>query len=113
MSKDTAKFEFVILMIQNLESYQNRYGGVFQMLQDGMAFDAVLMCLMQIGETLNKIKGQYKELDDDEIKGAYDVRNFIAHDYEGVRKSIIEDVVRYYIPKLKSNIEKILEKEEE
>ncbi len=35
---------------------------------------------MQIGETLHKIK--YEEIRKElSVKGAYDVRNFIAHDY--------------------------------
>jgi len=38
----------------------------------------------------------------------YDVRNFIAHDYEGINKAIIEDVIRNHIPELKRTIDEIL-----
>lgn len=30
--------------------------------------------------------------------------NFIAHDYEGVNKSIIKNIVRFHIPTLKNNL---------
>jgi len=46
------------------------------------------------------------------IKGSYDVRNFIAHDYEGVNKAIIEDIIRRYIPDLKSTIIDLVDKYE-
>ena len=32
------------------------------------------------------------------------LRNFIAHDYEGVNKMIIEDIIRTQLPKLKQII---------
>ena len=61
------------------------------------------MSLLQIGETLNKLKNEpfAEKLP---IKGTYDVRNFIAHDYEGVNKMIIEDIIRTQLPKLKQTI---------
>jgi len=33
-----------------------------------------------------------------DIKGSYDLRNFIAHDYEGVDYFIVEDVVDKRLP---------------
>lgn len=62
---------------------------------------------MQIGETLNKICSE--DLKEKlQIKGAYDVRNFIAHDYEGVDLALIENIIRNMIPKLKRTIKNIL-----
>jgi uncharacterized protein with HEPN domain len=40
------------------------------------------MCLFQIGETLHKLRDE-SYAHKLPIKGTYDVRNFIAHDYEG------------------------------
>lgn len=40
-----------------------------------------MMAFLQIGETLNKLQNTYETLNIDDIKGAYEVRNFIAHDY--------------------------------
>lgn len=64
---------------------------------------ALLMCLMQIGETLHKI--QDEEIREKlPVKGSYDVRNFIAHDYEGVDLGLIDNILRYLIPELKVTI---------
>lgn len=53
-------------------------------------------------DTKNQIMGKFDALD---IKGLKGLRNFIAHDYEGVNLSIIEDTLRYDIGKLKKIIE--------
>ncbi len=37
------------------------------------------------------------------------VRNFIAHDYDSVDNEIIDDVLRYNFPKLKSDVDTALE----
>ena len=47
------------------------------------------MCLMQIGENLNKLETNNEEIQK-ATQGAYAVRNFIAHDYEGVNLAFIE-----------------------
>jgi uncharacterized protein with HEPN domain len=88
--------------------YRQRFDSIVDMLDDKMAYDAVLMCLLQIGETLKKLQHTpfASRLP---IKGAYDVRNFIAHDYEGVNKAIIEDVIRKAIPQLDEMIVSILD----
>ena len=65
MSSDFIKLHFVLEKIEDLESFLSRYSS---------------MCLLQIGETLKKLKNEYKELSEQDIKGAYEVRNFIAHD---------------------------------
>ncbi len=101
MSKDLSKVEFILEKIEDAESFVSRYDSIYAALDDKMGFDALLMCLVQIGETLNKLENQYDSIDQDDIKGAYSVRNFIAHDYEGVNKAIIEDILRVHLPKLK------------
>ena len=108
MSSDIIKFKFIIKMIDSIETYVSKYDALSIMLKDDMAFNATLLCLLQIGETLNKIKNNYKILEQDDIKGAYNVRNFIAHDYDGIRKSVIEDILRYHLIELKNNIIQII-----
>ena len=43
-------------------------------------------------------------IDKDDIKGAYAVRNFIAHDYEGVDLAFIESILRDKLFELKDNL---------
>ncbi len=51
-----AKVEFIILMIDNINKIIDRHNGLVKALDDSIeARPAILMCLMQIGESLNKI----------------------------------------------------------
>jgi uncharacterized protein with HEPN domain len=109
MSKSIEKLKFILEKIDDLLSYKTQYSTIEELLNSKMGFDATLMALLQIGETLNKLKDSPYS-DKLPIKGAYDVRNFIAHDYEGVNKVIIEDIIRRFIPELKSIILEILDK---
>jgi len=87
--------------------YRAHYQTIESLLNDKMGYDAVLMSLLQIGETLHKL--QHAPFADKlPIKGAYDVRNFIAHDYEGVNKVIIENIVRTMLPQLQHTINELL-----
>jgi len=104
MQTDNLRFDFILKRIQEIEEYIAEYNSITKMLSSHKEYNATLMCLLQIGEVLNKLSNSYEQLDQEDIKGAYDVRNFIAHDYDGVRKSIIENVLRYFLPKLKNII---------
>lgn len=106
-NKNVAKVAFVLEMIENIEIVCERHKGISHALEDeveGRA--ALLMFLMQIGEALKKIDSDdllaYNL--DREIKGAYDVRNFIAHDYEGVNVIVIEEILKDNLPELKSKM---------
>ena len=104
---DTSRLEFVVEMIEDIEYIIKENTSITQALSNRMGKHALLMCLMQIGESLNKIHDETlkRELP---VKGAYDVRNFIAHDYEGVDMGLIDNILRYLIPELKMTIQKIL-----
>ena len=103
MSSSFEKLSFILEKIEDIESFKTRYKSIGDLLNDVMGYDATLMSLLQIGETLNRLRDESfaQKLP---IKGTYDVRNFIAHDYEGVNKMIIEDIIRNELPKLKQII---------
>jgi uncharacterized protein with HEPN domain len=105
---DIKRLLFILEKIEDIESFIEKFDSIFSLLNDKMGFDAILMCLLQIGETLNKLENTYPQLDKADIKGSYDVRNFIAHDYEGVNKALVENILRVHIPELKKNIQKTL-----
>lgn len=112
MSNDSKKLHFILEKLKDIETFKKRFNSLDELLNDKMGFDAILMCLLQIGESLNKINQSYASLDKNDMKGAYDVRNFIAHDYEGVNKSIVESIIREHTIKLKLTIESILKEED-
>ena len=113
MSKSQlAKIAFILEMMENIEMVIKRHGSITKALEDTLeARAAILMYLMQIGETLKKIELTLLQKYDLEVemKGAYDVRNFIAHDYDGVNIIVIEDIIRTNLPILKSRIEMVLD----
>ncbi|WNL28713.1 DUF86 domain-containing protein [Arcobacter cryaerophilus gv. pseudocryaerophilus] len=59
-----------------------------------------------IVENISNIEEIIKRHDD--IKGAYEVRNFIAHDYMGVDIGLIEYILRDKLPELKNSLISII-----
>ena len=106
---DCTKLTFVIEKIDDLFSYKEEYKTIENLLNSKLGFDATTMCILQIGETLNKLsqemQNRYPELP---IQESYLTRNYIAHDYEGVNKQIIEMIIREQLPLLKAQIQKII-----
>ncbi len=43
------------------------------------------------------------------IKGAYSVRNFIAHDYDGIDLPALTEVIKLDLPKLKVTLQTLLQ----
>jgi len=112
MSKNSinAKIEFILKMISNIETIIKRHGNITKALKDEIeARPAILMALMQIGESLRKIDDDILEKYEllNEKKGAYCVRNFIAHDYEGVDLGLIDAILRENLPNLKEKMQKL------
>lgn len=101
------KLEFILQMIDDIEYIVSQHAGVTDALADRISKPAILMSLLQIGETLGKMSFQNPTLAE-YAKGAYNVRNFIAHDYEGVNIAIIENIIRNLLTPLKDEILKEL-----
>lgn len=75
---------------------------------------ALLMHLTSISEQFDKLlhNGELEVLsyfEKEDIKGSYELRNFIAHDYEGVDLYIVEDVITQRLPIIKNSVLKVLE----
>ena len=73
---------------------------------------AILMHLTSIAEQFSKIKDNnlLSVFNNDDVKGAIDTRNFIAHDYEGINFPIIEFIIRERLPILNNDIKQLLDK---
>jgi uncharacterized protein with HEPN domain len=83
-------------------------------LQDRVLKPAIRMQLISIAEQFNKLKEENEfellsQIDKDDLRGLNAVRNFIAHDYDSVDDEILEAVLRTHIPKIKIQIENILQ----
>jgi len=97
-----------------IESIVNENSSIEKALDDEQNSRAsILMHLTSISEQFDKLlhNGELDVLayfDKQDIKGSYELRNFIAHDYEGVDLYIVEDVIEYRLPIIKQSVEKIL-----
>ncbi|MBD3825197.1 MAG: DUF86 domain-containing protein [Epsilonproteobacteria bacterium] len=100
--------------INFIESIVTEKGSIHAALEDEQNTRAsLLMHLTSIAEQFDKLlhNGELEILsffEKQDIKGSYDLRNFIAHDYEGVDLYIVEDVIAHRLPVIKQSIEKIL-----
>jgi len=114
MSKasDLKKLQFILEKIEDAISYKNSYNSIEELLDSKIGFDATNMCIMQVGETLNKLSDEFiQKYNNLPIKESYLTRNYIAHDYEGVSKYIIEVIIKEHFVQLKLDIENILNNE--
>ena len=107
------RVELILKKIENIEIIIEKAGNITSALSDEITYKpAIMMHLVSIAEQFKKLQDDmdYETLskfDKDDIRGALAVRNFIAHDYEGINLAIIENVLREYLPKLKKTIQEI------
>ena len=86
---------------------------ITQALNDKLIKPAIKMHIIRIAEGFNKLK-QNNEFDilssfeKNDLRGIGGVRNFIAHDYDSVDDEIIENVVRFNLPKIKDIVKTLL-----
>ena len=117
MSKESiSKIYLILEKIDYIEQIVSNSGGIVKALEDAVTQrPAILMHLTAIAEQFNKLKQAHADdilraFDNDDIKGMYDVRTYIAHDYEGVNLAIIEWIIRNGLPKFKKQCQQIIEK---
>ena len=97
-----------------IENIVRSRGSIIHALEDEENSRAsILMHLTSIAEQFDKLlhSGELEILSNFEkqdIKGSYELRNFIAHDYEGIDLYIVENVIEQRLPVIKKGIEKIL-----
>jgi len=112
MSKSKRRIEIIYKKIEFIQSICKKAGSISVALEDEETRRAsILMHLTSIAEQFNKLKKE-DEIDTKDIKGSYDVRIYIAYDYEGVNLLVIEQVIREKLPKLETTIETILKEED-
>ena len=102
-----------------ISSIVNNKGSISLALEDEENSRAsILMHLTSVAEQFDKLlhNGELELLanfEKEDIKGSYELRNFIAHDYEGVDLYIVEDVIEKRLPIIKQSVDKILSLDKE
>lgn len=106
---DKAKLETIIEYINDIYKIVARHGSIKDAIEDFEGEYAILMCLQQIGDTLNKIDNP-KYIEILPVRQAYGFRNILAHNYGSVNTETVIDTLEKNIPDLKSKIVSILNK---
>ncbi len=112
--KAIERVNLIAKKIDFINAIVSEKGSVSNALEDEQnARASVLMHLTSIAEQFDKLlhNGELEVLaffDKQDIKGSYELRNFIAHDYEGVDLYIVEDVIIQRLPVIKASVEKIM-----
>lgn len=77
-----------------------------------MKFDSCVMRLQAIGEQIGKILKEdncpFDNFPDIPWLAAYDMRNFISHEYASIDETIVFDVIKEDLPRMKEAVEKML-----
>ena len=112
--KALSRIEIIKKKINFINNIVVQKGSVTQALEDEQnARASILMHLTSIAEQFDKLlhSGELDILsnfDKQDIKGSYELRNFIAHDYEGIDFHIVEDVIVERLPIIMNSVEKVL-----
>lgn len=117
MSKESiSKIYLIVEKIEYIEQIVQNTGSITKALEDNITTrPAILMHLTAIAEQFDKLKKSHaddilNEFEKDDLKGLYDVRTYIAHDYEGINLAIIEWIIRYGLPKFKTQCKIVITK---
>jgi uncharacterized protein with HEPN domain len=118
MSKESiSKIYLILEKIDYIEQIVSNSGNITKALEDYVTDrPAILMHLTAIAEQFNKLKKEHADdilsvFDDNDVKGMYDVRTYIAHDYEGVNLAIVEWIIRNGLPKFKEQCKTLINKD--
>jgi len=110
--EELVKIVSISKKIDDINLIITRHKNITNTLKDAEGQPAILMLLGAISEQLSKLHKKdakvWENFEKEDIKGFIDVRNFIAHDYDGINLAIIEDILRYDIPRVENVIKKIL-----
>ncbi len=113
-SKALNRIEIIQKKIEFIQNIVANKGSVVDALEDEQNDRAaILMHLTSIAEQFDKLlhSGELEVLanfEKQDIKGSYELRNFIAHDYEGIDFPIVEDVIVQRLPIILEGTKKIL-----
>ena len=114
MSKAKQRLENILQSIEDIEFITSSSDlKITKSIEDRLIKPAIRMNLIKIAEQFSKLKFDnefeiLKSFSNRDLKGISALRNYIAHDYDSTDDNIIEDVIRYNLPKFKEIIQKLL-----
>jgi len=113
---ELVRLKSITKKIDDIYTIVDRHGGIVKALEDLEGQPAILMLIVAISEQFDKLKKQNSKVlehfNEADIKGIIRVRNYIAHDYDGVNLAIIETDLRENMPRIKVILQNIIERQE-
>ena len=112
--KALSRIEIIIKKIGFINNIVSEKGSIVHALEDEQnARASILMHLTSIAEQFDKLlhSGELDVLshfEKQDIKGSYELRNFIAHDYEGIDLHIVENVIKERLPVILKSAKTVL-----
>ena len=107
--RNKANIEEVFYAIEHIEKYLENISSLEDLLNNNMVYDAVMMNFILIGEACKRLSGKFKtENTQIDWTGINSYRNFIAHEYFGVDEKIVWRTITIELPKLKKDLQHIL-----
>ncbi|PHS57630.1 MAG: hypothetical protein COB17_05290 [Sulfurimonas sp.] len=110
---DIVRLKSIHKKLNSIFTIVQRHDGIVKALSDEIeAQPAILMLLIAIAKQFKKLQKNnsniLKNFQESDLKGIASVRNFIAHDYDGVQLAIIESTIRYKLPETLEIVKKLL-----
>lgn len=105
-----AWLEEIQTAIQNIDQYTTGRYNFAAYVADKMLRQAIEMNLIIIGETVNKILRKEPDIGITAARSIVNLRNLIIHTYDDVEDETIWNIVVNHLPRLKTEINKALEK---
>ena len=103
--------ESIELVISRCENV-NEANDFLLSLDSMMKFDSCVMRLQVIGDQIGKILKEdncpFDKYPEIPWVAAYDMRNFISHEYANIDEAIVFDVIKEELPRMQEAVKKIL-----
>ncbi len=109
LKEDKHLLEESLYAINHIVEYTQGIDSLEDLTRDSKTYDAVLMNFIILGEASTKLSDELKsKLKDTDWRAIKGFRNFLAHDYFGIDNNIVWSAIKFYIPQLKADFEKLL-----
>ena len=110
LEEDKIAIEQCLYAINHIFEYTEHIQSIEDLINDSRTYDAVQMNFIIFGQSASKLsdnlKKQLSHIDWRAIRG---FRNFVAHDYFGVDENIVWSAIKFHLPQLKVDLEKLIE----
>lgn len=114
MSKHIRRLETAVEKIEEIEKICSLKGATKALEDESILKPAIMKHFDVIYQQFDKLeKDQEYEIlskfNKDDLKGLRRVRNWSSHDYDNIQNEIIENTIHTDLPKLKENLQKVIE----